>query len=568
MRILKNFPEDERLRAAIVIPSYDEGIGLLKILHAWTMQIITSGVKTAIFMVVNNPKKASRQVRESNKQSIGLIEGIIYESPSVNQYAPIENAEEFLHMVRVIRTVRVRLCLIDYASKNYAPRDCNVGFARDAGFHQALKHLDAGDIVIGSDADSFPLGEYLSNAERYMREHPNVDALSGKVLLEDDPEMNNALRLYYLGHKVEELMTLITETYSHMQPVNRFNYLSGSNMVVRVKSFLEAGGFPHRNGAEDTELARKIIKNGGAINALPKELQIQTSSRPSERTEEGHGMGHSILKAIQSQHQAWSMECPSFQALILERGILNTIATLNQKDPGNETIWKAEIQNFLRDVANIDLKPEQINRLWEVNQLDPELKDTNFNRVLVKEVKEIVRTHLPLSDLMTELSNIDIYVQAEERERPDRISVPSTKGLKKCVSPVLFVDQALMVCDLLIGVLNERKTRDQVSERSKEISCVITCLQQSYPGKHEELITEMEYFCLLASQYDALNQSLKLLGREERQQILENAGIMHLGDRPSKASLVEERNTVFDTMELCYARIIHRCEQVFGKEPV
>lgn len=391
MQVLKNFPDDEKLQAAIVIPSYDEGAGVLPTIRAWLRQSISSGVRAALFVVVNNSKKSSSDIKDSNRLTHELVESLLKEDMLPSLKLDGEVWQEFSKLKELVLSTRFRLALVDLWSKRHAPDKCNVGMARDVGARVAGQYVRDDGFFVMSDADTTPGRRYLYQAELYLRFNQDIDAIKGDVYVKDskDPEAKKRSALMRLSQTLENQMRSfwLDEDFGKFER-RLFPHLAGSNTVVRKKVYESAGGIPHINGAEDTELSRKILRKGGKIyNAGPR-VSVDTSARISLRTEAGHGLGQGIREVIDYLDTPWEFPVLSLQACRFAELLLELLSEANQEGFGDKERWKEYILQRL-SVKGEDLEEDHLERLWQANQADLTLVEVHFNRLLAVEVDKI-----------------------------------------------------------------------------------------------------------------------------------------------------------------------------------
>lgn len=468
MRVLKNFPEDEVLHAAIVIPSYDEGDGILPTIEAWVRQTITSGVRAALFVVVNSSRKSNSKVRESNRLTHELVQAFIEGGEDPRRFEE-DSWKEFMSLRNMIQATRFRLAVIDLWSKGNSPRKCNVGMARDLGAREACKHLADDGFLVMSDADTLPQRRYLHHANLMLKVLPKMAALTGDVILEDrrDRGEDERILLRDCMNELQVLMQRAARIYYLQKPDRKpFPYLPGSNMVVTKEAYLSVGGIPHINGAEDTELSRKILRAGHAIRDMADFLEVRTSSRVSLRTDPGHGMGQGIKEASDHQQAPWLAPVLPFEACLFVERLLESVIEVNSRGLPDKNDWMKALQECLCRSGEEVLEEDELERLWNANQADPTLQEIHFNRVLLIEVDRIAKDTFYSDPFYTALKEFISDIRSLEDSQNDRGSFQKFGMAYRIAIPGDFLSQVAYEIRSIRRFLKEKE--QQLLDKSSQ----------------------------------------------------------------------------------------------------
>jgi len=443
MRVYKNFPDEERLQAAVVIPSYDEGDAILPTINAWVCQSISSEVRMALFVVINNSSKPSSKVKDSNRMTHELMMAFIEGGEDPRKFEE-KSWQEFTRLKNMIREFRFRLALVDLWSKGNAPRKCNVGMARDLGAREACKYLSEDGFLVMTDADTVPQGKYLYHADKILKVSPKVAALKGAVYVKDwcDHEENERILSKDCVNDLQVIMQRAARIYYLQKPDRKpFPHLPGSNTVVTKEAYLSVGGIPHINGAEDTELSRKILRAGDVIREVGDFLEVQTSSRVSLRTEKGHGLGQAMKEASDYQQIPWQTPVLPFEACLFLETLLESVAFANSRYSSEKSDWKEGIQACLRKAGEELLEPDELDRLWNANQSDPTLQDIHFNRVFLIEADRIAEEIFGKIPFFSAWKDFISHLCSLESSQNDRLTFPKFDLVYHVVVPMDFLIQ-------------------------------------------------------------------------------------------------------------------------------
>lgn len=422
MRVFKNFPDDEKLQAAVVIPSYDEGANILETIDAWRIQMQLYEVRAALFVVVNNSRKSSREVKDSNKTTFDLLKSLVEKDVKRFKNLPKGRRQVFGKLREDIRQdTKFRMALIDLWSSGNAPEQCNVGLARDTGARVACEYLQDDGFLISSDADTIPSRTYLCDAEAGLKALPDVSALKGGVTLDvpkGDLETAERISLFeVIQHLERQMRSFVLLQEFQKKERRKFPHLAGSNAVIRKSAYESAGGFPHIRGAEDTELSRNILRQGGKIYQARYALEVKTSVRVSERAEAGHALGQAIKNADDHVEAPWNARVYSLTACRLMERLLEALATTNAQFPFHKKTWQLGVAHFLVRCGEYELTADHLERLWNANQIDPTLVDVHFNRILEVEVERIAAEIYEKMPLRVALAEFRSFLKYREQQR-------------------------------------------------------------------------------------------------------------------------------------------------------
>lgn len=200
----------------------------------------------------------------------------------------------------------VRLLIVDASSEESAPEVCNVGIARNiAGdfANERLKNTTKGKGVIAYiDADARISQQHMLHILNHFEDEKNLGAGVNRLMFESTEKgLNIARRDIYaiMEDRIRTVLKILYEATSEKDAVELFDFplLSGISMQVRSEVFETLGGFAPLNGAEDVTFGLKIHQLGGfgRIDAM-----VRVMLRVSDRAEEGHSLGWSVIKQKES----------------------------------------------------------------------------------------------------------------------------------------------------------------------------------------------------------------------------------------------------------------------------
>lgn len=406
---------DRELSAAVVIPSYQEGRGLIPSLASVARQRGIDLNEIAVFVVVNNTSSAAADVLNSNAETIGIIKDIWAGRipDGLNDASVVIHGQEYseLESYRYIIKSDLRVVLVDLSTEGHAPDTCNVGVARDIGGRVALDYLSDDGILIATDADTLLAKDYVSGGLKFFQANPSVAAATGPCEayeLWSRTEMHDAVKLGRLEANLKSALSMYFEEYvAKSIDKNEDVVMGGANMAVRASVFREVGGIPRLSGGEDTLFTLGILNRGLAIRAVP-DLAVLTQARISLRTDVNAGFGQT-MKRMQdhgpryADFQTFSMETTAYvERLLLHIDMANAA--------GDEIEWK----RIMGD-AELQLSDGELDALWKENSRAPKVRAA-LNHFLVKAVWKVAETHCPKTDLATSLSGLKASLLAEEGE--------------------------------------------------------------------------------------------------------------------------------------------------------
>lgn len=270
-------------RAAVVIPSYAEGVGPLNALHSIAANR-PAGLPVDVCVVVNSAKDASGAVVDSNMVTAGMVTDLM--KGRRPRCASGETA------AKILFTPDVRLHLLDLFSGDNAPDKCSVGLARMAGT-EFVRGLGLGpdDPIVHTDADSALAPDYLVNLRQCFDADPTLDLGIGPVFFDTEFASENEMRgtiLYALRWRVRRMWETVVRTFEHPTELVLPKEISGANLVFRSRVIDAVGNFKVLGAGEDAEFVLRAMAGGVRAAFLPR-TSVTTSVRFSDRTDAGHG---------------------------------------------------------------------------------------------------------------------------------------------------------------------------------------------------------------------------------------------------------------------------------------
>lgn len=399
-------PPENSLDVAIVIPSYNEGQNVVHMLGSIAEQIGINDLKVGVFVVVNNARDAVSEVLASNETTIDLLlhlqsdlvpDGLSGRNRILRQLKPWNPigifASKKLDAERVI-TSKHQVTLIDMSSDGHAPEMCNVGLARDTGMRLAIPCTKDNGILISTDADTM-LGEGYVRRAYDLLSKDRYAAATGPVLLYS--HVDQPLRQVQ-GQTISQAESIISglifwwieRNIMYTMKRKKVPGLAGSNTAIKRSEYIAAGGIPHINGAEDTNLGLSLLRQGKKI-CKDKNLYIFTDARESDRAEAECSMGqHMIARASRYRDDQEGFSVANPAGFVMAHMLSGTVEAANIRNLPEEQ-WKAMVSNYISigDFGYLPLSAEELQDLWELKEKEPLLVSLDKNHFLQKYINRL-----------------------------------------------------------------------------------------------------------------------------------------------------------------------------------
>ena len=249
---------------------------------------------TLVIFVINNKSTNSKEVKESNKNSLQLLHSII-------RHEDIDDP-----LVRRMIDSGLSIALIDASSngKEFSEKDSGVGLARKVGLDFALTAFDYSiekkKIMIWLDADCKVDKNYLNTVvDEFNTKNLFAATINFSHDISGTDELTKAiipyeifLRSYVLGLK-------------HANSPYAFHTI-GSTISIDHNAYIKAGGMNKKKAAEDFYFLQKVAKNY-KINKIVS-TTVYPSSRHSWRVP--FGTGKSITRFLSNNKNEYLLNDP------------------------------------------------------------------------------------------------------------------------------------------------------------------------------------------------------------------------------------------------------------------
>jgi glycosyltransferase involved in cell wall biosynthesis len=226
-----------------------------------------------IIPVFNEEKYISDLLLSLAKQS--------YESFDVT----IVNDDSEDRTVEIIENLKPRLPYHTKVIQN--PKRLGISKARNKGARQAN-----GKYLVFFDADGKIDPDWLEKANCYLDLNQSLTALGG-INLFTRKELSIFKKLFYNIHGILSYIFILFYQIIFRSP----NFLSGNNLVIKGKNFLECGGFPDLV-AEDVFFTKTLRKDYPKKNSLKLTPSLKVYYSP--RRFEKHGYVKTVWEWIKA----------------------------------------------------------------------------------------------------------------------------------------------------------------------------------------------------------------------------------------------------------------------------
>ncbi|HRH92956.1 MAG TPA: hypothetical protein PKV72_00310 [Candidatus Peribacteria bacterium] len=423
---------------ALALPAYNEGRGILAMLHTMaTQEDISDTTRMLVAVVVNQAKDAPADVTAGNALTHELVaslwsgippEGL--EKDEAISVFPESNMPWFNAVVEAMQVRRrIEVILVDMYTEAHAPDRCNVGIARGAGCETVIPLLKPDGILMTSDADSWAKPNLAAQLFTAYAD-PAVMAVTGTVTHMPTHETVNIDRMRdaeaYL--RSAQIMTYrILRSLPHAPADDREHdaMMPGAFMTMRPEVYAAAGGFDDAPGAEDTALSLRILRLGHKIHRRP-EAEIFTLSRVSLRTHEDNGLGQAIARKMPYS------ETPNEYPVRPMRAVA-FIEELNahlerSRTAAGEAAWRESMRSFRaggleEGDPQSQLSETELDRLWNEFQRAPAISHVSANGFIWLAVSDMgkaryadIRMDMALHEVQAALEN------HEEQEGCDQVT--------------------------------------------------------------------------------------------------------------------------------------------------
>jgi hypothetical protein len=403
-------PRSQSFDAAIVIPSFREGFGVLQNLETIADQEHVNLSRIAVAVVVNNARNASAEVLRSNRQTDDIIRGLWTQQPppSLLQEADQnEKAYEALLTFRKICRADLRPILIDAWRGSNAPRQCNVGLARDWGCRSVWPLLKPFAPIVNTDADTKLVPRYMRTAlDLYAETDTNAAKGPAKNVYDDRTKHIVQSVLQYRGHifKVQNQL-LSLQGIPPVQESPIVLLMGGANLTLDKETYRDTGGFPHIPGGEDTHLSLKILRSGRHIT-YDEGLEVHTEARPSDRTHEDNGFGQMIIRLLGHVADFGQLPLQSMQWQEERRWLFDHLDG-HVRSCHDAQSWVELCREFDFKSDADPLTVEESVALWNAYCLAPNLYPLADNHVFQTMLNTMLQKRFPNASLKQNIETIE-----------------------------------------------------------------------------------------------------------------------------------------------------------------
>lgn len=334
---------ERSLDAAVVIPSYREGVDVVHTLASIARQKGLKGRDLGVFVVVNNVRGAVKEVLDENRATAELVRALAEKrvppglsterkvlrsfQPGFDSFGAVSISDrEAAHQVTQAPYLTVEE--VNLWEGENAPEVCNVGVARHLGTIAAIARLkDKSCPVMHRDADTILHPHNVATILDILARKPGVQMVRGLMYeflpADNDPEALAHKRQAYCGrldNLIEGYRSLLFEEKSNefakdlrrlptsiqikevKVPMDKAGVRIDSYGKVTIDENMEVNGcdmnfpaslydeiqFPLIPGEEDTKFAAAVRAAGHKIELDPR-IKVAARVRFSQRATTGHG---------------------------------------------------------------------------------------------------------------------------------------------------------------------------------------------------------------------------------------------------------------------------------------
>lgn len=290
----RSVPRDNRYRAALIVPFYDEPVAAFERLHA-----AATRADALLIAVINAPNGAPDQCL---RRTLELLD----------------------HAV----TRKSHALIIDCASPgNTLPAKQGVGLARKIGSDLACRLWQEGSLASGwlyqTDADAELPADYFDH---------DLEHYDAGALVFDHRHVTNERQLARAAELYDWHMAYYHTSLARLGSRYAFPTL-GSTIAIRADAYAAVRGYPRRDAAEDFYLLNKVQKVAG-VRFTP-EVTVTLAARRSHRVPFGTGPALAdIEKLLESEPSGATFTSYHPQAFALLGEALESLRAF-ASDPGH-----------------------------------------------------------------------------------------------------------------------------------------------------------------------------------------------------------------------------------------
>lgn len=416
---------------ALALPAYNEGRGVMAMLHSMAAQEgIADDVRMLIAVVVNQAKDSPADVTAGNILTHKLVTALWNGTPpegfaddATISIFPEMNLPWFQVTVEAMQTRRrIEVILVDMYTEAHAPDRCNVGIARRAGCETVIPLLKPGGILITSDADSWA-GPRLAQELVAAYADPSVMAVTGTVTNMPTYETSNVDRLREVEIQLRSAQILayrILHPRAHTEREGREHdaMMPGAFMTMRPEVYAAAGGFDDAAGAEDTALSLRILRLGHTIHRK-RDAEIFTLSRVSLRTHEDNGLGQAIARKMPYSETPNTYPVRPMRAVAFIEELNAQLERARTAD--GEAAWRESMRSFRaggleEEDPRTRLSDTELDRLWSEFQRAPNISHVSANGFIWLAVSDMGKARFDDVRMDVALQEVNAILENNEEE--------------------------------------------------------------------------------------------------------------------------------------------------------
>lgn len=297
-------------KAAVLVPAYMEDIAtLLRPLLSLARQQEAGIEEFEVVVIVNNNRREAQDKSPAYLANQRILKFLRFLSEGQKVSPDFTNQE--LAAAQEIKNSGLRIIVIDKSSLAFADKKNHVAHARNRGCLEiTARFLSNGrneqGIIAMTDCDCAVSPGYIRSIIDAFEKHKFLNGLCGAMEHEIDKTLpyQSSVKQAFDAHvgftgrffpakKYAGGMAFKKKHHLVYEPLN-----TGQDMVVPVRSWLLAGGFPDRPSGEDFHFGRVVEKLKGDI-AVTDNYTIYPLIRLSGRTGLG-GYGGRVKKIVKS----------------------------------------------------------------------------------------------------------------------------------------------------------------------------------------------------------------------------------------------------------------------------
>jgi len=414
---------------AVVVPCYDEWIGVLDTIYSAAIEAWKVASNIAIFLVVNNSLDPDEEILQSNKQTAKLVIDILNNNHLGHKKVSWYDYQQRLK-IKKIRGLDIDVWLVDCYTPRNAPEVCNVWYARNIGTHSILSFLeDESSIIAHTDADCKLLKWYFQRMEEsyfFWENNVEISTWERRFIFENS-QLETRKQITWI-EEIEADLSMFGKNHldSLWNKKIRTNFTPGSHMHFTKKVFQEVWWFENMAWAEDVTFGMNAQKLWYEIHRINS--WIDTLCRPSDRTEEWHGFWFAIMRKWYHDKYKTLIDGPFYNAIL--NASIEVFQQCHESDDFAETLFDSDMNNvFNRSELSV------FSDIYEKYMWGEEMKKYSIIEILpylLATLRQELRNKYPMKPLPDIINEANTIIDTDEtfKKFAKRMGVPDISNIE------------------------------------------------------------------------------------------------------------------------------------------